>query len=95
MLQLTRHYLLLAIAWCLLILGLLFLFSPIPAGIFFIVTGLSLLVYVSETVAHKILGYRQKHKGFNARLVWAEEKLDNRVKFISEAMHKTRPTDRD
>lgn len=89
--RLTRHFLLLGIAWFFIALGFVLLFSPVPIGVFFMVIGLSVLITTSDLVAEKVLGYRQKHHKLNDRLNWVEEKLDNRLRFVSLAMHKTRP----
>ncbi len=73
-------------------LGFVLLFSPIPVGVFFMAIGLSLLISVSDAVAHKVLVYRKKHGKLNDQLNWVEGKLGSRLHFVSAAMHKTRPS---
>lgn len=70
-------------AWLLLLMGSILLISPIPIGVFFIAIGLTLLIYSSETVQHKIHGYRKNNSKFHRKLVWLENNLEHRINFIS------------
>ncbi|GAB1258403.1 hypothetical protein NBRC116494_29050 [Aurantivibrio plasticivorans] len=88
----VKHLLQLSMAWIFIMLGVIFLFSPIPIGIIFMAIGLSLLIYASDSVRHKVQQVRGRHHRFNTQLIWAEEKLANRVNFVSHAMRDTRPT---
>ncbi len=85
------QFLLMCLAWFLLMLGFVFLFSPIPMGIVFIALGLSLLVYASEAITERVVNFRRQHHKLNAQLIWLEAKLNNRVRFVGSAMSKTRP----
>ena len=89
--KLARHIVQLSIAWLLIAIGIVFLLSPFPVGIFFIAAGLSVLIYTSDKVTAKICAFRQRHQALNRQLHWVEEKLGDRVKFVSVAMGKTRP----
>jgi len=89
--KLARHVVQLSIAWLLIAMGVVFLLSPIPVGIFFFAAGLSVLIYTSDRVASRICTFRERHRGLNRQLHWVEEKLGDRVKFVSAAMAKTRP----
>ncbi|WP_372749405.1 hypothetical protein [Litorivivens sp.] len=81
----------LALAWLALALGVVFLFSPVPLGVAFIALGLSLLVYASESLERKVRAFRGRHAGLNGHLVRFEARLNNRVKFLGDAMQRTRP----
>lgn len=85
------HYLQLSIAYLLLITGVVFLVSPIPIGLFLIGVGLSILIYASEGVQHKVHYYRKRHNGLNEKLIWVEDNLEHRIEFISDTLRKTRP----
>ncbi|MEZ5524180.1 MAG: hypothetical protein R3E62_04290 [Pseudomonadales bacterium] len=87
----AKHYLLLATAWLLLLVGAVLFISPIPIGIFFIAVGLSLLTYSSESVQHKIHDFRVKHQKLNAQLERLEKKFDHRKNFMTHSLRKTRP----
>ena len=89
--KLARHVVQLSLAWLLIAIGIVFLLSPIPVGIFFIAAGLSVLIYTSDKVTAKICAFRQRHQALNRQLHWVEEKLGDRVKFVSVAMGRTRP----
>lgn len=86
-----QHYMLLSIAWLVLLVGIVLLFSPIPIGILFIGVGLSLLVSTSDAVALRLRGYRERNEKFSRQLNRIEDRLHRRLKFVRVAMHKTRP----
>ena len=88
----TWHFLKLALAWLLIALGVMFLFSPIPIGIFFIAVGLSVLVTVSDEVSDKIRAFRGRHANVNRQLVLFEARLNGRISFIANALYTTRPS---
>lgn len=85
------HYLLFAIAWLLVLIGVAFLFSPIPLGLFFVSIGLAILIYLSEPLKIRIHGYRTTYPGFNQRIIHVENALEKRLRFISLSLQKTRP----
>ena len=85
------HYLQFAIAWLLVLIGVAFLFSPIPLGLFFLSVGLAILIYLSEPLQLRIHGYRSTHPSFNQRIIRVENALENRLRFISLSLQKTRP----
>lgn len=87
----VQHYLQLGAAWILIMIGVILLLSPIPIGIFFISIGLTLLIYTSDVVRVKVHGYREVYPIFNRKLIWVENKLENRVGFVSRTLQKTRP----
>lgn len=85
------YYLQFAIAWLLVLIGLAFLFSPIPLGLFFFSIGLAILIYLSEPLQMRIHGYRSSYPGFNQRIIRVENALEKRLRFISLSLQKTRP----
>ncbi|CAA0093607.1 Uncharacterised protein [Zhongshania aliphaticivorans] len=88
----VQHLILLTLAWLLIAIGIVFLLSPIPVGVFFIAVGLSVLISTSDAVAAKVSRFRRRHVKFNDSLHSIENKLGNRLKFVSAAMRKTRPS---
>ncbi len=87
----AQHLFRLGLAWLVLLAGALFLVSPIPVGVFLIAVGLSMLVSASDALAVKVQHYRSRNRQLNKQLIRVEERLSNRIKFVGEAMRKTRP----
>ncbi|MBB3048739.1 hypothetical protein FHR99_003013 [Litorivivens lipolytica] len=86
-----RYYLQLGLAWLLVVLGTLILFSPFPLGLFTLAVGLSLLIYTSESFQHKVHDYRQSHHRFNQQIVRLEDQLERYLRVMSDTLRKTRP----
>lgn len=71
--------------------GLILTLSPIPIGAILIVVSLSVLVYVNPSVQKMIKRLRENYRPFNEKIYWLENKIGDKVKFLSESLIKTRP----
>ncbi len=89
------NWLLTGFAICLLLAGIILLVSPIPVGIVLIAISLSLLISTSPRTRKRIRTWRMEHPGFNQKLHRIEEKIGDKIKFISHALLKTRPDSTD
>ena len=73
------------------LLGVLFLFSPIPIGLLLISLGLSILVCVSPRARAYLQQVRTRHPSFDRKVHKLEAKVEHRIKVLSEALMQTRP----
>ena len=71
--------------------GIVLTVSPIPIGAILIFVSLSVLIYVNPSVQNMIKRLRENYRPFNEKIFWLENKIGNKVKFLSQSLIKTRP----
>ena len=71
--------------------GIVLSVSPIPIGAILIFVSLSVLVYVNPSVQNMIKRLRQNYRPINEKIYWLENKIGDKVKFLSQSLIKTRP----
>ena len=74
-----------------LLLGFALIFSPFPIGALLVAVSLSVLIYVNHGVQNLLREIRSKYDHFNNKLHWLEDKAGERVRFVRDALGKTRP----
>lgn len=79
------------IAVLVLLVGIVLVVSPIPIGAILIAVSLSALIYVNTSVQNAIKKLRKNYQPFNEKIYWLENKIGDKVKFISQSLIKTRP----
>ena len=79
---------LLILAYVLLALGLVSMFSPLPGATLLIAAGCALLICTSERAANFIRKTRGKYTWINGFMTWIENKLGEK---LSGPMRMTRP----
>lgn len=80
-----------ALAFLLLIIGLMSMVTPIPGGTFLIAISISLLICSNAKVQTCMRYARTKSNRFNKVIFWLENKVGIKVKFIGAALENTRP----
>lgn len=66
--------------WMTIAIGLMLLFlTPLPGGLIYLSTGLSLLICTSLPFALFLQGVRRRHGRVNSGFVWIETKLGDRL----------------
>ena len=71
--------------------GMVLVLTPFPVGAILIVISLSILVYVNPGVQKTIKKLRENYHPFNEKIYWLENKIGDKVKFLSDSLIKTRP----
>ena len=78
-----------------LILGCVAFLSPIPGGIIVLLIGIALLVSVSTTAQKLLRHARTRNHSLNRHFHHLEQRLENRLHFLSLALNATRPVVRE
>ncbi len=81
-------------AFCLLILGVVALISPIPIGVLLIAIAVSILVCVSDTAKTALKRLRTRSHRINHRMHLLEARLEHRFTYLVNAFVLTRPDEK-
>jgi len=76
------------LAYIILLIGFVSMFTPIPGGTLLIVAGCTLLICSNARAAAKVKSLRTTKPMLNKTLTWVEDKMGERV---SGPMRSTRP----
>ncbi|MEP1612716.1 MAG: hypothetical protein ABJL72_12460 [Roseobacter sp.] len=77
-----------ALAYFIILIGLVSMFTPMPGGTLLIVAGCTLLICSNARVASKVKSLRTRKPTINKWLTWIEDKVGERM---SGPMRSTRP----
>ena len=81
------------LAYLLLILGMISMFSPIPGGVFLLAGALTLLICTDPYAQHCIKWMRTRTNWFNKTIYWLENKVGVKIKVMGDALKLTRPSE--
>lgn len=77
-----------ALGWTLLVLGILFVPTPLPIGLLLMLMGLALLAHSSRNIRVLLYSLRMRWPWFNDKLYVSEERLPA---IFSKLLQETRP----
>jgi hypothetical protein len=77
-----------ALAYLIILIGLVSMFTPMPGATLLIAAGCTLLICSNARAAAKVKSLRTTKPMFNKSLTWVEDKMGERV---SGPMRSTRP----